>query len=441
MKIKRIISVGVLFCMLLSVLTGCGLKKEEKTKDMPVTPEVQEKKWQPGDPLTVATTQILVLNESYLGAFNGRESMPEQVAKKIVDFQNMFYYSRTAGFGSASEPGTVLVPDMTGFFAEPDGISAAIWQNALEYLLTADAINDRDMSLSYCSYDLNVFSVEEDGTEMIVRLYEDYVLNFTYLSGILSRTWHQALTFRLTETADGWMILSFYREEDFFLSIYNAVDEGTAAANIPQLKEVAVKYYQDNYKRMEADRAAANAGEVNYDVTVDHAYDRSAAAEYATQHVTDPNPAYPDFSSYGGNCQNFASQTVLAGGIPMDMKGDDRWKYYNDDLDNGTGEYGRTSSWTGAASFHDYALLNFGYGLSATVDANLFSAAPGDIFQVGGQPDVVSHSTVVVDRYMGSDGILEILLDSNSNIRENWPMTASYSTQVCLIKIHGWNEE
>lgn len=45
------------------------------------------------------------------------------------------------------------------------------------------------------------------------------------------------------------------------------------------------------------------------------AYNGSAAAQYADQYATSYNPSYPSFANSGGDCANFVSQALFAGGI------------------------------------------------------------------------------------------------------------------------------
>jgi putative amidase-like protein len=45
------------------------------------------------------------------------------------------------------------------------------------------------------------------------------------------------------------------------------------------------------------------------------AYSGSAAASYADQYATSYNPLYPSFANKGGDCANFVSQALFAGGI------------------------------------------------------------------------------------------------------------------------------
>lgn len=50
-------------------------------------------------------------------------------------------------------------------------------------------------------------------------------------------------------------------------------------------------------------------------------YDRETAAAYARQYALSYNPKYSDYSNSGGDCMNFVSQCLFAGGIPMKEQG------------------------------------------------------------------------------------------------------------------------
>lgn len=47
------------------------------------------------------------------------------------------------------------------------------------------------------------------------------------------------------------------------------------------------------------------------------AYDRAAAAAYADTYWQTYNPAWPSFAKKGGDCTNFVSQALYAGGVAM----------------------------------------------------------------------------------------------------------------------------
>ena len=70
-------------------------------------------------------------------------------------------------------------------------------------------------------------------------------------------------------------------------------------------------------------------------------YNRVEATKYATKWALSRNPAYKDYEKWGGDCTNYVSQCVHAGGIPFDHEGNNilkQWYWYSD--------MNRTPSWT-----------------------------------------------------------------------------------------------
>ena len=54
-------------------------------------------------------------------------------------------------------------------------------------------------------------------------------------------------------------------------------------------------------------------------------YDRRSAVWYAIQWYNSKNPKYPQFSDNTGDCANFVSQCLVAGGFKMN----EYWHYYD----------------------------------------------------------------------------------------------------------------
>ena len=83
-------------------------------------------------------------------------------------------------------------------------------------------------------------------------------------------------------------------------------------------------------------------------------YDREAAVAYAAQYALLYNPVFGSWADSGGDCANFVSQCLLAGGLPMKRSGKRQW-YYN----TPGGQYtGATSSWKGAQSLRLFLKYN-----------------------------------------------------------------------------------
>lgn len=89
-------------------------------------------------------------------------------------------------------------------------------------------------------------------------------------------------------------------------------------------------------------------------------YSASSAVEYANQYWQDYNPAYPDLNTLGGDCANFVSQCLYAGG--KQMNGD--WYIYqknntymsptNTTQLNYSWDLADPSPWISAEEFNNY---------------------------------------------------------------------------------------
>ena len=86
-------------------------------------------------------------------------------------------------------------------------------------------------------------------------------------------------------------------------------------------------------------------------------YDRAAAVRYAHAWALLRNPRYPDFTAMGGDCANFISQCLSAGGAPMNYTRDIGW-YYRSMTD-------RAPAWSGVMFLHRF--------LTRTQDAGIFA--------------------------------------------------------------------
>lgn len=136
-------------------------------------------------------------------------------------------------------------------------------------------------------------------------------------------------------------------------------------------------------------------------------YNRTAARDYLNKYTRTPNTAYADFTSEGGDCTNFVSQMLRAGGMSMTARksnpGDNSWYYY------GSAWGKRTSTWTAANNFRTYWGVVNGSGYKHATAMYKYSAAElqnnsaayknlvsrcqiGDVIQFVNQSGVTVHS-------------------------------------------------
>lgn len=195
---------------------------------------------------------------------------------------------------------------------------------------------------------------------------------------------------------------------------------------------------------LEANRTAAAALGAQREAgplpSADHPYDRQTALDYARQYTAVRNPAWDDYAGIGGNCQNYVSQCLYAGGIPMDTTGAAVWKWFDGTVANDTTAAGRSSSWSGVDEFLAYAEGNTDYGLAAQTGAPYLTGQPGDLIQMGENGSwrhVVIISQTVTDE---SGQTIDYLVHSNTSNLENWPASLYGYPQRLLTRIAGWND-
>ncbi len=336
--------------------------------------------------------------------------------------------------------------DITAMFVDSFSENAWINQASMDYLIQLRQSQSNDLKMTDYQCGLTVTSISEGYGEIEVVLVEDHHINFAFISNVDSYSSGIAHTFYLSETKDGYAISEHYKEEDSFLMLEEAIadsDEnpqdvadqllGEALAVIEELSRE-----KDDFNMENGD---------SWTNSTDHSYDAEAAVDYAMTWV-DPievlrNEDYGVYDNYGGNCNNYISQALFAGGIPMDSDGynNTQWKWYGEEVDDEDGsDWGRSPAWTGVAEFYTYASENEGYGLAALVDENVFSGSMGDVLQYGHNGDWL-HSVIISDVINDDDGnMADYLINSNTTDRINYPASAYGYSELRLIKVLGWND-
>ena len=147
------------------------------------------------------------------------------------------------------------------------------------------------------------------------------------------------------------------------------------------------------------------------------AYNREMAVAYAHTWAFKRNPGYLDFSLMGGDCTNFISQCLLAGGQAMNYQKDIGW-YYNSAGD-------RAPAWTGVQYLYNFLLRKKGVGPTAK-ETGINELEIGDIVQLSFNGYSFSHSLLVVkiDRPVTLDRILIATHTDDSDYR---PLSTYYA--------------
>jgi hypothetical protein len=164
-------------------------------------------------------------------------------------------------------------------------------------------------------------------------------------------------------------------------------------------------------------------------------YDRLSAVEYAKKWALGSNPQYKNYKGMGGDCTNFISQCIHAGGIPFDSSKKNSWLnwfWYNDSE--------RTPSWTAAEAFYNYIInnnnentQNFGvYAKEISKD----ELELGDIVQLVNEEN--AYHTMIITEIVEKNGkIVDYLICQHSYDLLDYPLSLKYG-QKRYIKIFGY---
>ena len=113
----------------------------------------------------------------------------------------------------------------------------------------------------------------------------------------------------------------------------------------------------------------------------------AAEIEYAVKWAYSRNPRYYNFDGLGGDCTNFVSQCIYAGGAVMNYTKDTGWYY--------SSPKNRAAAWTGVEYFYKFMTNNKGIGPFGT-NIPIREVKIGDVIQLGNH-NYFYHTLLVVN--------------------------------------------
>ena len=122
-------------------------------------------------------------------------------------------------------------------------------------------------------------------------------------------------------------------------------------------------------------------------------YNRDLAVQYAKTWALSKNPKYFHFAGIGGDCANFISQCLLAGGGKMNYDKYYGWFYVNKD--------NRSPSWTSVKYLQRFLLVNKIPGFKSKI-MPINKLQVGDIIQIRQNPHEFNH-TVIISKITSRD--------------------------------------
>lgn len=400
---KRVLALLLAACMLLPVLTACGGERQSES-----TPQVSGQD-QPQTPKDDG------FSTSVDGRVEDAEGLVTEEQKQLMTRLMTGWYTDIALFDE---------PQLGGLFA--DEKDAAMHEASIRTLTAIRQQALTDLRMRDVSYVLTVTkaesSAEEDAVEGQVHIEanETTVMHFAATPDVDSKMYDVPHIFELVPTEDGgWLIKHHEADDNPYFSL--TYEEGAAVDG--RLQQLLRAIERRSLQRQET---------VQVTLTCDHPYDRAAAERYMRQYDHQRNDRWHAYDDVGGNCMNFGSQVLLAGGIPMDEEGGSKWFWRGqNDLD---------LSWINVGRFYSYARENRGYGLVADTEANYYTGGVGDILILG--PDGGHNHTTVISGIVRNElgETVDYLLCSNTTNYTDFPAGAYYYTSHRLIKIYGWND-
>lgn len=164
-------------------------------------------------------------------------------------------------------------------------------------------------------------------------------------------------------------------------------------------------------------------------------YDRNAAINYATNYAIKPNPAFRYFLVYGntgGDCTNFTSQCLNAGGAPMVFSNKNPWWYNNKNTSNPLDD-SWSISWSVVGSLYWYLKTNNSkklYGVKGEEVPSISMLQIGDMIFYQNSNGVIAHSAIITSFYNNYP-----LISQHTPNALNIPYIKSWAVKMHFMKI------
>ncbi|SHK49981.1 amidase domain-containing protein [Paramaledivibacter caminithermalis] len=161
-----------------------------------------------------------------------------------------------------------------------------------------------------------------------------------------------------------------------------------------------------------------------------YSYDRLSAVNYAKKWAFKRNPNFVNFDKMGGDCTNFASQVINAGGCPMNY---DKYGWYYESINN------RAPAWTSVKYLHKFLTKNKGRGPVAD-EVDIKDIQIGDLIQLKFEfADDFAHSLIVVDIKFPKT-LDNIFIATHTIDRMHYRVSNYYFTEIRFIHILGYRK-
>lgn len=160
-------------------------------------------------------------------------------------------------------------------------------------------------------------------------------------------------------------------------------------------------------------------------------YNRWKAVAYARKWALKRNLRFGDFHDMGGDCTNFASQVIYAGGCPMNHY---KYGWYYKSLNN------RAPAWTSVEYLYQFLINNKSSGpIGEEID--LDGLEIGDLVQLSFEKGkAYEHTPVVIDILTGMRDYNKIIIAAHSIDRIDYPLSQYDFKKIRCIHVKGYRK-
>lgn len=277
-------------------------------------------------------------------------------------------------------------------------------------------------------YELDYETIQVQGTQAIVRLYESHTVIFQALAPEVSRMGRLSHTLQLQQIQSDWKILG---------DVY--VDE-LAFVMTNMTKERILSRLQRQFSILRVPpRVIVSPRDERIRKNVLLPYNRQAAIGYAnswgnweTSSDQWRNPAYHDEPGY--DCANYVSQAIYAGsGQVMSTPSDYEKLWYYDFF-----THSGSMPWLRVSSFANFLAHNDKPGPIGAITTRLCELQPGDAVQLYGATDWF-HEVIVTARLPGRSCTdpTGILINAHTTDLYHYPLAFFDFTRLRYLHIRG----
>ncbi len=270
-------------------------------------------------------------------------------------------------------------------------------------------------------------SSESDITEYSKEIdikYDDINItdNEASVNVTVTKTWNYSFSDIESGAVDNYQFEFVYEDGDWKIDNIGGISNIVTDFRLQKMGDQISVAQKDEYLseiKDEKEQVDANDSNIAPVVSSTLAYSSASSTRYALDYALNPNPNYADFTNLGGDCTNFISQCLYAGGKSMHYGtaySGSCWYY--------TTSTNRSSTWTGASQFRNY--VTSGNSQLNMSTSNWNNVVNGDIIQLMSSGSAY-HSLIITGVAYSSYGRSDILVCAHTTNRRHVSLSAYYS--------------